>query len=322
MSSVVSQSVRDAAEYWASTVRTDSYITVVAFTILYYDFALTVVSEIEFFWTSANWSIISVLFVVNRYFGLLGTVPLGFEYFGTPSEQTYHQAFAIATQAIVAIMLVIRTYALYDRSKRILAVLIVAHVGGAIGCLVAMLTTKSPNATNIPLPFTTSGCDLSLTNAQGLHIAFAWIAMLWFDSTIFTLTLVQTIRMRRYFPGGILEKLLRDGTIYFGIMVASNVSNIVTFLATPSGSNLKGLETTFTNVLSTTLTSRLILNLRDPTLGRPRRASETQPTTTLTSTAAPPTSSYMMSTRYTLTHIEAGGVLTNTEDISAVSTMV
>ncbi len=35
--------------------------------------------------------------------------------------------------------------------------------------------------------------------------------MLWFDSTIFTLTLVQTVRMRRYFPGGILERLLRDG---------------------------------------------------------------------------------------------------------------
>ncbi|KAM5533266.1 hypothetical protein V8D89_013043 [Ganoderma adspersum] len=318
MYSVVSQSIRNAAEYWASTIRTDNYTTVVAFTILYYDFALTLLSEIEFFWTSANWSIISVLFVVNRYFGLIGAIPLGFEYFGTVSEHTYHQAFAIATQGIVAIMLVIRTYALYDRSKRILAVLVITHVGGAI----AMVTTKSPNDTSIPLPFTAPRCDLSLSNSQGLHIAFAWIAMLWFDSTIFMLTLVQTIRMRRYIPGGILERLLRDGTIYFGIMVASNVSNIVTFLATPSGSNLKGLETTLTNVLSTTLTSRLILRLRDPSLRIPRRGSDNHPTTALTSTAALPTSSYMMSTRYTLTHIEADGMLTTTEDISAGSTIV
>ncbi len=89
----------------ASTVRIDNYTAAVAFSrsivllahtmganmmpptaILYYDFALTLVSEIEFFWTSANWSIISVLFVVNRYFGLLGAIPIGFEYFGTPSE--------------------------------------------------------------------------------------------------------------------------------------------------------------------------------------------------------------------------------------------
>lgn len=34
------------------------------------------------------------------------------------------------------VMLVIRTYALYDRSKQILAVLIITHVGGAVGCLV------------------------------------------------------------------------------------------------------------------------------------------------------------------------------------------
>ena len=34
------------------------------------------------------------------------------------------------------VMLVIRTYALYDRSRRILALLIVTHVGGAVACLV------------------------------------------------------------------------------------------------------------------------------------------------------------------------------------------
>ena len=59
---------------------------VLSVTILYYDFALTLVSEIEFFWMSTNWSIVSVLFVVNRYFGLLGTIPLALEYFGTLSE--------------------------------------------------------------------------------------------------------------------------------------------------------------------------------------------------------------------------------------------
>ena len=43
--------------------------------------------------------------------------------------------------------------------------------------------------------------------------------MLWFDSTIFMLTLVQTIRMRRYIPGGILERLLRDGESHCCILL-------------------------------------------------------------------------------------------------------
>ncbi|TBU65676.1 hypothetical protein BD310DRAFT_984491 [Dichomitus squalens] len=310
----VPESVLAPAAYWASAIRANNYLTVAALTILYYDFSLTLFAEIEYFWRSANWSIISLLYAINRYYGLIGSIPLFFEYFGTPSQhvslcrqlQTYHQAFAIVTQAIVAIMLVLRTYALYDRSRRILALLIITHVGGAVACLIAMVTSKSPADTHIPLPFTYSGCDLSLTNAQCVpNLSFAWLAMLWFDTTIFTLTLVQAIRMRRYFPGGILEVLIRDGTVYYGIMVASNVSNITTFLVTPSGSNLKGMETTLTNVLSTTLTSRLILNLRDSSLRRTRRADENHLTTgAWNSTAVQATTSCVASNPLTLTYID------------------
>lgn len=42
-------------------------------------------------------------------------------------------------------------------------------------------------------------------------LALAWSAMLWFDTTIFVLTLVQAFRVRRYFPGGLLEIMFRDG---------------------------------------------------------------------------------------------------------------
>ena len=42
-------------------------------------------------------------------------------------------------------------------------------------------------------------------------LALAWVAMLWFDTTIFVLTFIQAIRMRRLFPGGLLEVIFRDG---------------------------------------------------------------------------------------------------------------
>ena len=37
------------------------------------------------------------------------------------------------------VMLVLRTYALYERSRRILVLLIVTHVGGALAALVRVL---------------------------------------------------------------------------------------------------------------------------------------------------------------------------------------
>lgn len=44
-----------------------------------------------------------------------------------------------------------------------------------------------------------------------VDLALAWAAMLWFDTTIFVLTLVQALRMRRRFPGALLELMFRDG---------------------------------------------------------------------------------------------------------------
>ncbi|KAH9901071.1 hypothetical protein C8Q73DRAFT_786477 [Cubamyces lactineus] len=215
------------------------------------------------------------------------------------------------------ILLVIRTYALYDRSRRILLLLIVTHLAGAFMCLAAIVTSLSPAKTKTPLPFTFTGCDLSLTNTQGIHLSLAWGAMLWFDTTIFLLTLIRALRMHSHLPGGLLHIMFRDGTIYYGIMVASNVSNIITFMVTRSGSPLKGTNTTLTNVLSTTLTSRLILNLRSPDLQRSRRIDNADPSNAWNATSAPPVSG-SMAFDCTLTDVIMLGVET---EASAVDTV-
>lgn len=41
------------------------------------------------------------------------------------------------------VMLMIRTYALYDRSRRILVILILTHLAGAIMCLVRVHDSRS-----------------------------------------------------------------------------------------------------------------------------------------------------------------------------------
>ena len=69
--------------------------------------------------------------------------------------QLYHQVYAIMSQGIVAgtsvalrqsrclscllfraVLLILRTYALYNCSKRMLIVLICMHIGGGVQCLV------------------------------------------------------------------------------------------------------------------------------------------------------------------------------------------
>ena len=52
-------------------------------------------------------------------------------------------------------------------------------------------------------------------NIASADIAIAWTAMLWFDTTIFVLTLARAWQMHRRMPGGVLETLVRDGSSLF-----------------------------------------------------------------------------------------------------------
>ncbi|TFK94561.1 hypothetical protein K466DRAFT_593401 [Polyporus arcularius HHB13444] len=293
--------LQHAAEYYATAMRVDAALTLAGFTILYYDYALTVASEIEWYWSPPSFSLSSCLFALIRYYGLLGPIPVFFEYFPVDiSEavsavhfaidantlnqalqmcrklQLYHQTYAIISQVIVGFYLVLRTYALYNRSKRVLVVLLVSYIGGVIQGLVTILTSPSVLTNNTSLGFNTpGGCNLALTNEQGVHLALTWSAMLWYDSCIIALTFWKAVQVRRDVAGGLLAVILRDGTLYYAILVAVTVASILTFLLTPSNSPLKGTATTLTNVLSVTLTCRLMLNLRDPSLLTRRHVDDT-----------------------------------------------
>ncbi|TFY66696.1 hypothetical protein EVG20_g4394 [Dentipellis fragilis] len=101
---------------------------------------------------------------------------------------------------------------------------------------------------------------------QGRQIAVAWSAFLAFDTIIFVLTMwrVLTIGLARRQP--LLQALLRDGILYYIVLLGANLLNIILLLReTPV---LRGMMATASNVLSVTIISRLMLNIRDPRLNR------------------------------------------------------
>lgn len=62
-------------------------ILVVSFTLLYYDYALTVTGEITHFWWYGRTSIVSILFFLNRYFTMFGQIPIALDLFGDIPEE-------------------------------------------------------------------------------------------------------------------------------------------------------------------------------------------------------------------------------------------
>jgi len=288
----------------------DLYLQVIALSILYYDYLLTITSEIERYWIPLargssprdvfTWT--TFLFLVTRYLGIFGHIPVGMEMFWQKHTSfcsvlvTYHQFFSIVVQILIGVLLILRTYALYSRSKWVLWLtcsLTALAIGIGAYAIVQIHTSAPPD----PLPINL-GCNDTISTTQGHCIAMAWSGMLLFDIVVFILTLRKAVALGKSGRRTLTDIFFRDGTVYFGCMAIANLSNILTYLLGPP--LIKGLTTTLTNVVSLILISHLMLNIRDPKLGG--SDSQTIPSISLQGAAAsgPSEGVFVISTMYAL----------------------
>ncbi|KAH8795190.1 hypothetical protein DL96DRAFT_1649219 [Flagelloscypha sp. PMI_526] len=102
-----------------------------------------------------------------------------------------------------------------------------------------------------------------ISTQTAIRHAVAWECMFAFDGIIFVLTLTKSYRgtreSGRRFSVPILDVMLRDGAIYFLVMIIANAANVATFYAL--GPRLRGSLSTMASTVSVTMTSRLILNI-------------------------------------------------------------
>jgi len=246
------------------------YLSLISFTILVHDYCLTFVAEVETFWRvgQLNWA--SGFFYLNRYLTLFGHVPVMLEYFWTTSEpnkyeicrrlQSFHQYLAIMIQIVVACMLIMRMYALYGRSRKVLVFYIITTTVIVVvgGWTLLGGKKEKPRIVRVRI-----GCGVNLSREKAIRLGAAWGGMLIFDSLVFCMTLYKSIISWPSRDGEhILSILLRDGAIYFGVMMVANLANILTFML--GGSFTRGVATMFTNIISSVMISRLMLNLRRP----------------------------------------------------------
>ncbi|KAG2140857.1 hypothetical protein BD769DRAFT_1662778 [Suillus cothurnatus] len=249
----------------------------------------TLTEEINFIWRRPK-ALSAIAFLVNRYFALLGNIyGLFFTFMPIPEQRfelltlEYLQLFIFFQQFIVGVILIIRTYALYNCSKRMLfwttlifVILAGGSSAGAIGQYAGNLTI-SPGVgcyetytvevyVIILAPFLVCSkvvADLSVS------CGLAWLAMFAFELLIFVLTVRRTcktrglLRFRLTGRRNALDVIFHDGAMYFGAMTLCNIPNIVMYysaLGIVRGS--LGLAT-FTSCMSVTLISRLMLNLHE-----------------------------------------------------------
>ncbi|KAF8063379.1 hypothetical protein FPV67DRAFT_240302 [Lyophyllum atratum] len=227
--------------------------------ILYYDYTITLPAEVERFWSSRTLSWGSGFFYANRYLSLFGHVPVMIQYWWDsrlsdtrdvcPALSSYHQYLAVAIQTMVGIILIMRTHALYNRNIWVLLFLCACGLAVIVFGAYSVVAGRS-HKEDLVLP--KIGCVPPTDRS---------------DAKSMCLCSDGSCRRSRGGRRPLLDTLVRDGAIYFGIMMIVGLANIISFHLSPEYE--RGFITTFANIVSSTMMSRLMLNLRDPKLNGP-----------------------------------------------------
>ncbi|KAJ7051328.1 hypothetical protein C8F01DRAFT_1175021 [Mycena amicta] len=240
-----------------------NYLRLVGIVLLYWDHFITLDKEVDLFWRRRK-SLSSYCFFINRYFALFTSIPSGAVPFLTLSRSAcsqfciFREVVLVLTQSLVAGIMVIRIYALFARSKRILYALVVllAAVVGVVG--------YSLKGQHGYYPKVVGGCHWSMSDDTAMHLAGPWIGVFAFDAVVFAMTIYSACSTRKANgPATSIQTLVvRDGALYFGIVALVNLLNIATYYV-DSELLCPGSLATIASCVSVTTISRLILNLHD-----------------------------------------------------------
>ncbi|KIM63503.1 hypothetical protein SCLCIDRAFT_745712 [Scleroderma citrinum Foug A] len=156
-----------------------------------------------------------------------------------------------------------------SRSVMILLVVLMMPMAG-LAAAAAWSTISYPISDISPVSAQTIGCQSTLVitsapvNGYPALAEAAWGAQLVLDVVIFLLTLWKSLQSRTSNHKSLMYVFLRDGTMYFGVISAVSVANLVILL-----NSLENFTTYLTNTLSVVMVSRVMLNLRNPNLATP-----------------------------------------------------
>ncbi|KAL4075681.1 hypothetical protein J3A83DRAFT_4186544 [Scleroderma citrinum] len=199
-------------------------VTVVAYTLLSYDYALTIAQEIEVFWQRPKRSWTFALFVVNRYVTIFGHVPQlkldwtivwvtflwSLQYSDT--NRQYSDTSYWVSQIVVIVIQITGGVLIF--------LVVLMFVGTIVGCAMSSASPVHIARLNRLTVF-----DIS----QGYQAA-AWTGQLVFDFVVFLLTLIRSLQIRKERSQSIIDIFLRDGSLYFAVMCGANIANIIILL--------------------------------------------------------------------------------------------
>jgi len=235
--------------------------------LLTYEYFIQLGNEVEYFWQK-RWSFGKCLFLWSRYYSLVYNI-VNAVFFMQPAPSLalcmgfFHaQNTSTAVQMVTThVILELRLYAMYGRSRKILALLLllISCEATAMGVLFGM-TRPGLIATNNPAEGVFICADGD--PMDGSHwIMYYWVAVLSIESCLLSLALYQAwMHRKKAQGGGLMRALTRDSVIYFILIFWVYLANLV--LWAKNKLTLDELGTSYSLVISVILANRLMIGVR------------------------------------------------------------
>jgi len=243
---------------------TTNYIGIAGLVILLYDHLITFDDEVKYVWCSNKKPMIW-LFLINRYL-----TPLAFgvninAYTSSAWSDAacgrfvvYEGIMGFVGVAIASLMMAFRVVAVYYGNRYVLALISFLYLA-MVGINAWLLTTTGP-----VIHPGIHGC--SMLFGQGNHHIGGWVsATAWtpliYDTTVVILIVLRTqYIVRAKIAGKVVTVLIRDGLLYFSVIVVVNLVLAVMIVRAADG--IKNICAQFQLLMTVTMMSRITLNLR------------------------------------------------------------
>ncbi|KAK7029860.1 hypothetical protein R3P38DRAFT_2932000 [Favolaschia claudopus] len=235
---------------------------------LLYDSLLQIEGEYRYIWTS-RWTLIKCLYLWTRYAAILnGLISLANS---TTCNKiaTFLTVFGGLTISVTTMILMVRTYTLYERSKKLLLFFFALWFG--VGGFMFWAVTKWIGVGNSSIAANSNfEC---WTTQDGLHsIGFlCYLSLLIGESVIVLLTLGIVIRRFSRDMNGLLQSLYRDGVWFYIAILPFTVATVAITLSSRPG--LSKLLDSPLLTMHALLVCRMIIHAREIAAEEDRRAS-------------------------------------------------
>ncbi|KAH9065834.1 hypothetical protein EDB87DRAFT_1593350 [Lactarius vividus] len=237
------------------------------YAVVLWDWIISLPREWQYIWKT-SWTPVKAAYLFCRYWVITVVPYLLYAFVNNHSLETCQKiykipvALAMWNQVGSESVLLIRTYAFFNRNKIVLAGLLCA-LGGMIAYQLYVDTSQMIVLPFLTPPFNEGPC-FPISKPHSAHVLGFFIAPLGFDTIVTFMTICKAFYVRRRNGGPssrLIQTFLREGVFYYLLISIANLINGIFYLQPRQA--MSAINIPLSVMLSPVLACRLILDLRE-----------------------------------------------------------